>query len=246
MNRDRKFRWLILAVAAILLLNGCAMLDGLMGKDIELSPDELMYEGVKNMERGRYTAATEAFQTIKDRYPYSKYALEAELKLSDMLFKRELYDEAFNAYDDFEKLHPRNAEIPYVIYQKGMCHLEQVTTIDRDQSHTLKAKEEFNRLLERFPKSPQANRGRKKLRKCYMHLAEYELYVGHFYYKSKKYQAAINRYLHLIENYPDLGQYHEAMIYLNKCREKISDSEPLDRPEKPESWWKRLTPSFLH
>ena len=86
MNWEHRFRCLILAIASIFLLNGCAIIDEFMGKDIERSADELMYEGVRNMERGRYTAATENFQAIKDRYPYSKYAVEAELRMGDMLY----------------------------------------------------------------------------------------------------------------------------------------------------------------
>ena len=92
------------------------------------------------IKRGNYEDATEAFQNIRDRYPYSRFAAKAELKMADAFYKKKDYDEAFEAYDEFERLHPKNKDLPYVIYQKGMCHLERVTTIDRDQSHALKAK----------------------------------------------------------------------------------------------------------
>ncbi len=106
-----------------------------------------------------------------------------------------------------------------------MCHFEQITTIDRDQSHTLKAKEEFERLIRRFPREEYARLARKKIRKCLIYLAEYELYVGHFYYKKGFYEAAMARYSYIIKNYPDMGQYHEALEYISKCKEKISEGE---------------------
>ena len=194
---------------------------------MEKPPAELMSDGLEDLESGRYTAATEAFQKIKDRYPYSKFAVAAEIKLADSLYKRDLYDEAFDAYDEFERLHPKHPSIPYVIYQKGMCHFSQVSTIDRDQSHTRQAKVEFDRLLKRFRQSEYANRARVKLRECYIYLAEYELYVGHFYFKMKKYRTAMDRYRYLLENYPDLGQYKEALEYMSKCKE-ILDTEGED------------------
>jgi outer membrane protein assembly factor BamD len=206
-------------------LCGCSLLDHFFGDDMEKPPAELMSEGMENLDRGRYTAASEAFQNIKDRYPYSKYAVAAEIKLADSLYKRELYDEAYDAYDEFERLHPKHPTIPYVIYQKGMCHFIQVSTIDRDQSHTYQANQAFERLVKRFPRSEYVNRARRKIRECYIYLAEYELYVGHYYYKMKKYRTAMSRYRYLIENYPDLGQYKEALEYMSKCQEQLNKEE---------------------
>jgi outer membrane protein assembly factor BamD len=192
---------------------------------MEKPPAELMSDGLEDLESGRYTSATEAFQNIKDRYPYSKFAVAAEIKLADTLYKRELFDEAFDAYDEFERLHPKHASVPYVIYQKGMCHFTQVRTIDRDQSHTYQARGEFDRLLKKFPRSVYANKARRKLRECYIYLAEYELYVGHFYYKMKRYRTAMGRYRYLLENYPDLGQYKDALEYMSKCKEILDKEE---------------------
>lgn len=213
---------LLAGTAMMFSFCGCSLLDHFFGDDMEKPPAELMNEGMENLERGRYTAASEAFQNLKDRYPYSKFAVAAEIKLADSLYKRELYDEAYEAYDEFERLHPKHPTIPYVIYQKGMCHFVQVSTIDRDQSHTYQAKESFERLVNMFPNSEYVNRARRKIRECYIYLAEYELYVGHYYYKMKKYRSAMGRYRYLIENYPDLGQYKEALEYMSKCREHLN------------------------
>lgn len=218
-------KWFFAVIFLVFSLGGCAWIDRFFGEDIEKSPAELMNDGMENMERGRYSAATEAFQNLKDRYPYSKFAVTAELKMADTLYKRELYDEAFDAYDEFERLHPKNSNIAYVIYQKGMCHFSQVSTTDRDQSNTQAAKTQFERLVKKFPRTEYANRARRKIRQCYINLAEYELYVGHFYFKMKKYRAAMGRYQYLLENYPDLGQYHEALEYLSKCKEKLTEKQ---------------------
>ena len=215
--------WLFAGIFLVFSLGGCAWFDRLFGEEIEKSPAELMTEGMESMESGRYTAATEAFQNLKDRYPYSKFAITAELKMADALYNRELYDEAFDAYDEFERLHPKHKNIAYVIYRKGMCHFSQISTTDRDQSNTHKAKGQFERLVRKFPGTEYANKARRKIRESYISLAEYELYVGHYYYKMKKYRAAMGRYQYLLLNYPDLGQYHEALEYLNKCKQKLAE-----------------------
>ena len=206
-------------------LNSCALYDKFFGEDTEMSPEELMALGISEAERGRYESAAEAFQNIRDRYPYSKFAVEAELKMADTLYKADLFDEAYDAYDEFEKLHPKNPNIPYVIYQKGMCHFRQMSTIDRDQSHTYLAKEEFERLVKKFPKDKYANMAQINIRKCYISLAKHELYVGDYYFKVKKYRTAMGRYRYLLENYPDFGKYYEALSKLRDCKEKIDNEQ---------------------
>ena len=213
---------MILVVTVILLLGACSTIEKITGGDDDKTPDELMADGLSYMNRGLHENAFEAFQDIRDRYPYSRHAITAELKIADALFKRGDFDEAHEAYDEFEKLHPKNKNIPYVIYQKGMCDFEQFKSIDREQVHTLKAKATFERLIRQFPRSEYANRARKNLRKCIISLAEYELYVGNFYYKMGFYRAALGRYNFILQNYPDMGQYHEAIENIREIKEKLA------------------------
>jgi outer membrane protein assembly factor BamD len=212
----------LLAGAALLLLAGCAPLEWLLGKAEEKTPSELMAQAMEDLDRGYYKAASKAFQEIKDRYPYSKFAILAELKMADTLFMQSSYDEAYDAYKEFERLHPTHRAIPYVIYREGMCHYKQMKSIDRDQSPTVKAEEDFGRLVNRFPKNVYAARARMKIRECYASLAQHELYVGRFYFRMKKYRAASIRFRYAIRHYPDVGQYYEALEYLGRCEEKLA------------------------
>ena len=228
------------------MFSGCALWKDVSGlwnglfAEEESTPAELMSEGMEDFNDGKFEAATEIFQKIKDRYPYSKFAINAELKMADALYERDLFDEAYDEYTEFEKLHPKNPSIPYVLFQKGMCHFSRVKSIDRTQSFTHKAKEEFERLIKRYRRSPFAERARRKVRECYIRLAEHEVYVGNFYFKMGKYQPAMHRYLYLIENYPDVGQYYEALEKIKICKEKLAEQK-----EEETTWWGRLKSSVF-
>ncbi|MEJ2586406.1 MAG: outer membrane protein assembly factor BamD [Deltaproteobacteria bacterium] len=234
-----KAAWSLCAICILLLLNGCALWHELFGEE-ELTPAELMSDGLENYRDGKFKAASELFQKIKDRYPYSKYAVEAELKLADSLYERDLFEEAYDAYKEFERLHPRNPNIPYVIFREGMCFFSRSKTVDRDQSQTYKAKEEFERLIKRFRNSPYTERARKKLRDCYVNMARHEIYVGNFYFKMGKFQAAMDRYVYAIEHYPDLGQYHEALEQIKLCKEQAIKMEA-----EKKTWWGKLKRLFI-
>jgi outer membrane protein assembly factor BamD len=200
-------------------LIGCASLEE------DKSPEEWMEQGTRQMDRGSYQAASESFQNLKDRYPYSKYATMAELKMAEALYLSSEYDLAFDAYDEFEKLHPKDKQIPYAIYQKGMCNFIQISTIDREQVHTHKARADFERLVNRFPNSIYTTRAIQNIRQCFIFLAQHELYVGHYYYKMGAYKAALGRYMYLIQHYPDVGQYHEALENIRLCREQLAAAQ---------------------
>ncbi|MDQ1333189.1 MAG: outer membrane protein assembly factor BamD [Thermodesulfobacteriota bacterium] len=239
----RPLRWipqLLAGICILLLLNGCAVWHSIFGDEENLTPAELMTQGMEEFNDGDFEAAAEIFQKIKDRYPYSKFATRAELKMADAQYEKGLFDEAYDSYTEFEKLHPKNPDVPYVMFQKGMCNFRRVSTIDRDQSYTREAKEVFERLIKMYRKSPYAERARRKVRECYIKLAEHEVYVGDYYFKMGKYRPALDRYLYLIEHYPDVGQYYSALEKVKICKEKIAEQKDEDM-----SWWGRLKSSIF-
>jgi outer membrane protein assembly factor BamD len=183
-------------------------------------PAELLAQAQKKLDKSEFKSATNLLQAIKDRYPYSQESITAELKLADSLFQRGEYDSAIENYDEFERLHPKDKKIPYVIYQKGLCHFKQIKGVDREQAQVADARDEFENLVKRFPDNEYSYKAKEYIRQCLIYQAEHELYVGIFYYRMKKYRSALDRFTYLIENYPDVGQYQEALEYIAKCNAK--------------------------
>ena len=211
------FLWLVVGAA------GCAFLTG--SKQVE-SAEELAEKGMESFEEEDYKDALKAFNTLKERYPYSRYAILAELKVADAHFYRKEYPEAIGAYEDFVQLHPKNEVIPYVKYQIGVCYYEQMLSIDRDQTPTRLAILSFERLLKEHYDSAYASEATKKINDCRKLLAEHELYVGRFYYKSKHYSAALGRFEGVLTGYMDVlspNTRREVERLIISCRAKLSD-----------------------
>ncbi|UCG21227.1 MAG: outer membrane protein assembly factor BamD [Deltaproteobacteria bacterium] len=204
-------------------LAGCACLTG--KKEIE-SAEELAEKGMESFEDEDYIDALKAFNTLKERYPYSRYAILAELKVADAHFHRKEYPEAIAAYEDFVELHPKNEAIPYVKYQIGVCYYEQMLSKDRDQTPTRWAILSFERLLKEHGDSAYAMEARKKINDCRKLLAEHELYVGRFYYKSKHYSAALGRFEGVLTDYMDVlppKTQRELERLIMACRAQLSE-----------------------
>jgi outer membrane protein assembly factor BamD len=220
----RKFRlwvrWGVWGVSLLAFLAGCA------GPRPEESSPQSLYESAMQLyNRKKYERAAEAFRKVKEEFPLSTYTPLAELRTADALFHNESYVEAIPLYEEFKKLHPINPEVPYATYQVGMCYFNQMLSIDRDQTTTEKAIEQFRYLIENSPQNSHAADAKAKLEFCRRHLAEHELYVGRFYYRTGKYKAALGRFEGILKNYPGVGLDKTVKEYIVDCQKKIPKDE---------------------
>jgi outer membrane protein assembly factor BamD len=223
-------RLLFACVCVLLVCSGCAWFES---KE-EKSAQELVQDGVDYFEAGKFKKAVESFEKLRDWYPFSRYAILAELKIADAHFNMESYADAIFAYEEFEQLHPRNEAIPYVIFRIGRSYFNQIDTIDRDQSNAAKALENYRRLVQQYPDDAYAGMARSDMVACYQSLSGHEFYVGQFYYKNKNYKAAKARFTAVVAKYPDVGYLYDALTYLANCNAWLQfELQPPPVPSAP-------------
>ncbi len=214
-------RFIIVCIISLLVCSGCAWFE----TREERSAQELASDGMDKFKSKNYRKAIESFEKLKDWYPFSKFAILAELKVADAYYNLGEYEDAIFAYEEFENLHPRNEAISYVIYQTGLCYFDRIDTIDRDQVSARKALDTFKRLIKQFPEDVYANKAEENIKKCLKSLAGHEFYVGLFYYKSKHYKAALNRFKTILSDYPDVGIHQKALRYITLCETKLKENK---------------------
>lgn len=213
----------------ILFLGGCSL-----WKKSEMAkgtPEGLYRQGYEDYQDGRYEKAIESFRRLKEEYPLSQLTIMAELGIADSFFSKKEYGDAEVAYSDFLNLHPLNENLPYVMYQLGMCHYLQMYEIDQDQTETLSAKKEFERLVARFPDSKFSFLAEKMIRDCNLRLGEHEFYVGHLYFKMKKYRAALRRFEGITKNYANIGLDYKVKFFIVETKKKIAEEEAREKKQ---------------
>jgi len=199
----------------------------LFGPKEEKTAAQLVAEGRKEFADEDYRQAIEAYAKLKDWYPFSRFAKEAELKVADAYYHLKNYEQAIAAYDQYERLHPNAPEIAHAIYRTGRCYFDRMKGVDRDQTYTEKALQVFRQLERRFPSSSYAEKAQDHIRQCLKTLAGHELYVGEFYFKQARYKAALERFENVINNFPaDLVELRQrAESYIKQCREQLQARE---------------------
>jgi outer membrane protein assembly factor BamD len=225
----------ILALLLPLIFSGCSSFNIFSKSEKPKASPELLYsQASAEFKDGHYKKAQEYFLKLKEEYPLHELAILAEIGIANSLYSDKEYAEAQNAYADFVSLHPTNENVPYALYQLGMCHYNEIGDIDRDQTETIKAKKELEKLVARYPESKYSAMAGKLILECKQKLAEHEFYVGRFYLKQKKYKAALSRFETMAKDYANVGLDYKIEYYINETKVKIAEEEKLKLKKEAE------------
>ena len=121
------------------------------------------------------------------------------------------YDAALITLDKFIELHPGHPDVAYAYYLKAICYYEQIVDVGRDQDLTKKAMDGLNEVMRRFPDTSYARDAKFKKDLTLDHLAGKEMEIGRFYLKRHFYQASINRFKTVVDQYQTTTHVPEAL-----------------------------------
>jgi outer membrane protein assembly factor BamD len=196
------------------------------GPEIE-QPEKVYYDlAQKRILNQNYIGAIESLQAIETRYPFGRYAEQAQVELIYAYFMNGENLGAHAAAEKFIRLHPRHPNIDYAYFMKGLSSytrdtdfLVRVTDTDisnRDISGAKEAFAELSEFLTRFPDSqyvPYAKQRNIYLRNM---IARNELSAADYYVSIGAYVAAVRRAKYVIENIPNSSENLRALNILMK------------------------------
>ncbi len=193
-----KRRFLFLTLLFGIYLGGCS------SKDKEASTPEGLYQQAQNFEKNeRYDLAVQRYTDIKNKHPYSQYAVKAELAIADSYYKEEDYGAAQLNYQNFRELHPTHPQIDYVIFRLGLSYFLQLPeTADRDLSLSKETLQSFDDIITKYPNSTYVAEAKEKKAIVLQKLAQKENDIGEFYFKREMYDSALLRAESLLNKFP--------------------------------------------
>ena len=231
------WRWLGLALLLIVFA-GCSWMPfiGKKDKDDEEedvnATEQMLYRNAqRSLRAGNYDRAVTALERLEARFPFGRYAEQAQLELVYARYQSSDHDTARMAADRFIRLHPQHSDIDYAYYLKGLAAynknrglLDRVFTADaskRDMTSAAQAYADFADLLARYPHSEYAADARQRMIYLKNLLAAAELHVADYYLRRGAYAAAANRARYVLENYPQAESVPEALLVLVEANYKL-------------------------
>ena len=118
LKRSALIRPLIAAIFLSFSLSGCALWpfgddEGQDVEDVDSSEAEVYRLSQRYLRSGNYTTAIKHLEHLEARFPFGRYAEQAQLEL---IYARHMsldHDAARNAADRFIRLHPNHANVDY-------------------------------------------------------------------------------------------------------------------------------------
>ena len=244
----------LLLVVGVAMLSGLAGLPACGGKsgsgavEYSVSAQKNYDRGVKELENKDWIGASKYFGFIKTRFPYSKYAVLAELRLADAEFGAEQYLEAIDSYRLFIKFHPTHEMVSngYATFRIGEGYYKQLSgdfwmfppSFEKDQSSTEDAANELKSFLDKYPDSPYRDKAKEIVTQVGKRLADHEWYVARYYWDRGKPMGTVIRLRRLLERYRGVGYDEEAMWLLGRAYVAVA------MPDRAKGIWSELVEKY--
>jgi outer membrane protein assembly factor BamD len=222
-KKIKAFTLYFLSLALLLFIPACSSKKSAVKTEPADIAESNLQEANKKIEDGFHEDGREILQKIKEQDTSGKYIALAQIRIADSYFQEKLYDESAVEYGQFLKLYPHHKYAPYAQYQLATSYFNRIKTVDVSYSTAQTALQEFEKLLNVYPRNPYVAVVENRIKMCKRILADYEFYVGNFYFKKGSYGAAAMRFNTLLQTYPDSMKEPDALFYLGLSYKNMNE-----------------------
>lgn len=226
-----RVKLLFVGLIAAAMLAGCSLLPEKIDETKGWSAQRLYTEAKSSMNEGNYKTALEYLDKLQARYPFGRFAQQAQIDTIYIQYRDNEPDAALAAADRFIKANPRHPYVDYAYYMKGVVNfnrnntlLEQLAPTDRDKTDTVTARQSFSdfaELTRKFPNSRYAEDARQRMQFLHNSLATYEVNVADYYLRRGAYVAAVNRTKYVLETYAQTPATANALSIMTQAYLKM-------------------------
>ena len=212
---------IVLALLWLASVSGCALLPDENDETKDWSASKLYSEAKSALSDGSYDQAIKYYEKLDARYPFGRYAQQAEIEIAYAYYKSGEPTSAIAALDRFIKTYPRHPNLDYVYYLRGLVNFNQGMNIverylpidysQRDPAATRQSFQDFGEVIRRFPDSKYAADAHQRMVYLRNNLAQYEIHVAQHYLQKGAYLAAANRGKYVVEHYQQTPAVADAL-----------------------------------
>lgn len=226
----------IALLLSLLAVSGCSKDEA--EEDLEATELEYYTSAQSSLRAGNYTGAIQKLQLLEARFPFGRYAEQAQLELIYAYYRSAQPEAARAAADRFIRLHPQHPNVDYAYYLRGLVSFERDKSFlanfipmdpsTRDPGAARESFNDFAQLIRRFPNSEYAPDAQLKMKYLRNLLAAAEVNIGRYYIKRGAYVAAANRGRYVFENFQGSVAVPDALALMVEAYQLL-DMEELAR-----------------
>jgi len=200
-----------------------------------LGEGELYRQAQADLDSKSYTSAINKLKALESRYPFGRFAEQAQLELIYAYYRNTEPEAARSSAERFIRLHPQHPNVDYAYYLKGLASFDQdrgllarflpLDMTKRDPGAARDSFNEFAQLTTRFPNSRYAPDA--KARMVYLRnlLAANEIHVAAYYLRRQAYVAAANRGRYVVENFQGTPAVADGLAVMTEAYQRMGLDE---------------------
>jgi outer membrane protein assembly factor BamD len=221
--RSFSLRHALAMAAAVTLLSGCGLFGGKSDSDVRSTwtVEKLYADAQDEQGAGGWSNAVKDLEQIESRFPFGRYAQQAQMELAYCQYRDGEKELALSAVDRFIRQYPNSPNIDYVYYLKGLINFNDNLGIlgkfagqdltERDPKALRDSFDAFRDVAVRFPQSKYTPDSIIRLKYLVNAMAAHEIHVARFYLRRGAYVAAANRAEGVIQQYQQAPATHDAL-----------------------------------
>lgn len=222
-------RWLLLALP--LILSACSN----NPEKTELTEQEYYQQAREALDDESYMSAVEKLQELESRYPFGRYAEQAQLELIYAHFQMSDMEAVLADTERFIRLNPLHEKVDYAYYMRALATYEMGFSLverrvndgnaRRDITPLRDAFNHFAELLKRYPNSPYVADARARMVYLRQRLASHDVEIARYYMKRHAFMAAANRCENVLEHYQRTPAVADALAIMVEAYQEL-DMKP--------------------
>lgn len=217
------------------MLAGCGMFGDKLDQQKNWGVEQYYKNAKEELDSGNYAGAVKAYEALEAKFPFGRYAQQAQLDIAYATYKEGETAQSVAAADRFMKLHPNHANYDYALYIKGLAHFKpdlglfgELLNLDpseRDPKALRESFEVFKDLVVRFPDSKYADDSRSRMAYLVNSLAKHDVAVARYYLNRGAYLAAVNRAENVMLRYPQAPANQDALEVTVQAYEQMGQKD---------------------
>jgi outer membrane protein assembly factor BamD len=235
----------VTALAAVLLsaaLAGCALFHSEEDKRKDWTAEQFYKAAKDELDNSNWESATKLYEQLESKYPYGRFAQQAQLEAAYAYYKQGETAQAIAAADKFMKLHPNHPNVDYAMYVKGLANFKEdlgplarvwkQDLADRDPKAARESFEVFKELVARFPDSRYADDSRERMAYLIEALARHEVKTAQYYLQRGAPLAAANRAQEVLTRFPNSPSRRDALDVMIEAYDRMNMKNLRDDTRK--------------
>ncbi|MCM2328495.1 MAG: outer membrane protein assembly factor BamD [Lysobacter sp.] len=233
----------VILLALALALGGCGWLDRKLDDKRDWQAEDWYRAAKEELDSGGWLAAVKIYGELESRFPFGRYAQQAQLDTAYAYYKEGDTAQSIAAIDRFIKAYPNHQNLDYALYLKALANFREdlgmLPTVlgrqdlaDRDPKAARESFEMFKELVARFPDSRYADDALARMNHLVDALARHELHVARYYLRRGAWLSAVNRAQDIVVRFPDSPERREALEILVEGYDRMGMPDLRDDAKK--------------